>query len=223
MMFSILAQNGAIAAHEIAICTVAAMLLGLAIAAVYMFRSSYSKSFVVTVALLPTIIQSVIMLVNGNLGVGVAVAGAFSLIRFRSAPGGAREIFTIFFTMAVGLACGMGHVVYATLFTLFVCAAAMLLTLSRFGKGKRSDKRLRVTLPEDVDYMHVFDDVFEKYTHRSELLKVRTTNLGSLYELQYDITLKDADTEKAMLDEIRQRNGNLTVSCGIPASSHEEL
>lgn len=223
MLSSILAQSGTIAAHEILICTLVSLALGLVIAAVYMFKNRYSKPFVITIALLPAIIQSVIMLVNGNLGAGVAVMGAFSLIRFRSAPGSAREILTIFLTMAVGIACGMGYVVYAALFALVVGAAALALTLSRFGEGKRSDKRLRVTVPEDLDYTHAFDDIFEKHTAGHKLCKVRTTNLGGLYELQYDITLKNMDDEKEMLDEIRRRNGNLTVICGIPATSHDEL
>ena len=223
MLSSILAQNGSITTWEITLCTLASIALGLVIAAVYMFKNSYSKPFVTTIALLPVVIQSIIMLVNGNLGAGVAVMGAFSLIRFRSAPGGAREILTIFFTMAVGLACGMGYIAYAALFTLTVGAVTTVLTLSPFGDGKRNDKRLRITIPEDLDYSHVFDDIFKEFTDKADLRKVRTTNLGGLYELQYDITLKNAETEKAMLDEIRQRNGNLTVSCGIAATARDEL
>jgi len=223
MLSSILAQNGTITTSEIFTCTLTSIVLGLVIAAVFMFKNSYSKPFVITVALLPVIIQSIIMLVNGNLGAGVAVMGAFSLIRFRSAPGGAREILTIFFTMAVGLACGMGYIVYAALFTLMVGAVTMALTLSPFGDGKQNNKRLRITVPEDLDYSHVFDDIFKKFTDKADLRKVRTTNLGGLYELQYDIALKHTDMEKAMLDEIRQRNGNLTVSCGIAATARDEL
>lgn len=223
MLYSILAQNGAITTAEILICTLVSLVLGLVIAAIYMYKNSASKPFVVTITLLPVIIQSVIMLVNGNLGTGVAVMGAFSLIRFRSAPGSAREILTIFFTTAVGLACGMGYVVYAALFTLIVGVATVALTLSRFGEGKQSDKRLRITVPEDLDYTHAFDDLFDKFTGSHRLYKVRTTNLGGLYELQYDITLRNMDAEKEMLDEIRRRNGNLTVSCGIPAAARDEL
>lgn len=223
MLSSILAQNGAISAQEILLCTLVSLILGVVTAAVYMYKNRYAKPFVVTVALLPVIIQSLIMLVNGNLGTGVAVMGAFSLIRFRSAPGGAREILTIFLTMAIGLACGMGYVIYAILFTLITGAAAIALTLSRFGESKQSDKRLRVTIPEDLDYTHAFDNVFERFTAAHTLCKVRTTNMGGLYELNYDITIKDMDEEKTMLDEIRQRNGNLTVICGMAAVSKDEL
>ncbi len=223
MLSSVLAQNGSITAGEILLCTLAALVLGAAAAAVYMFRNRASKSFAVTVALLPLVIQSVIMLVNGNLGAGVAVMGAFSLVRFRSAPGGAREIFTIFFSMAIGLACGMGYLAYAALFTATTGLASVLFSATRFGESGRTDKRLRVTVPEDLDYTHAFDDIFARYTRNCTLSKVRTTNLGGLYELQYDLTLEDADSEKAMLDEIRQRNGNLTVVCGMPAAAHDEL
>jgi hypothetical protein len=223
MLYSFLAQNGTITAFEMLICTLVSIALGLVVALTYMYKNSYSKPFVTTIALLPVIIQSVILLVNGNLGTGVAVAGAFSLIRFRSVPGGAREILTVFFTMAVGLACGMGYLAYAALFTLIVGAASIALTLSGFGDGKAGEKRLRITVPEDLNYTHAFDDIFETFTTKSQLHKVRTTNLGGLYELQYDITLKNTDDEKAMLDQIRGRNGNLTVGCGIPAINRDEL
>ncbi len=223
MLYSILGQSGAITIVEILICILVSLVLGLVIAAIYMYKNSASKPFIITIALLPVIIQSVIMVVNGNLGTGVAVMGAFSLIRFRSAPGSAKEILTIFFTMAVGLACGMGYVLYAALFTLIVGAALLALTRSGFGEGTRNDKRLRITVPEDLDYTHAFDDIFDRFTGSRRLYKVRTTNLGGLYELQYDITLKNMDAEKEMLDKIRQRNGNLTVSCGIPAVARDEL
>lgn len=223
MLSSILAQNGAITAGEIIICTLVSIALGFMISAVYMYKNRYSKPFVITLALLPVMVQSVIMVVNGNLGAGVAVMGAFSLVRFRSVPGSSREILTIFFAMAAGLSCGMGYVLYGLLFTAIVAAVTLTLTLTSFGEGKQSDKRLRITVPEDMDYTHLFDDVFAAYTSKHLLCKVRTTNLGGLYELQYDIILRQADTEKAMLDEIRQRNGNLTVSCGIPAIARDEL
>ena len=223
MLDSILAQNGAIAVAEIAICTGVSILLGIVIAAVYMFRNTYTKNFVITVALLPVLIQSVIMVVNGNLGAGVAVMGAFSLIRFRSAPGGAKEIVTIFYAMAVGLACGMGYVTYAAAFTVVVAAAMLAMTLVKLGDAGMLDKNLRITIPEDLDYTHLFDDLFKRYTRKWSLQKVRTTNLGGLYELQYNITLKNPSEEKQMLDNLRQRNGNLTISCGVPVTSREEL
>lgn len=223
MLSSILAQNGTITAGEIAICTGVALGLGLLIAIVYMFRNRYSKAFAVTLALLPLMIQSVIMVVNGNLGTGVAVAGAFSLVRFRSAPGSAKEISAIFFAMAVGLACGMGYVVYAIFFTLLVCAAMIALNLCNFGEADLKSRNLRITIPENLNYSHLFDDLFEKYTSAHVLQKVRTTNMGGLYELQYAIALKSPEIEKELLDEIRQRNGNLTISCGLQVTSKDEL
>lgn len=223
MLSSILAQSGTITTGEIAICTGIALLLGLVIALVYTYRNPYTKSFILTIALLPVIIQSVIMVVNGNLGAGVAVMGAFSLVRFRSVPGGAREILTIFFAMATGLACGMGYVLYAALFTLVVCAATLLLTFLPFGEGQPRDKMLRVTIPEDLDYAHLFDDLFSTYTTRWTLEKVRTTNMGGLFELQYRITLKDVDLEKRFLDNLRKRNGNLKILCGSQVTARDEL
>lgn len=223
MLSSILGQNGSITAAEVLICTIASIGIGLVIAGVYMFRNHYSKHFVITIAILPLIIQSVIMLVNGNLGTGVAVMGAFSLIRFRSAPGSAREILTIFTTMAVGLACGMGYILYAICFTVVVALVTLLLTWTRFGDENLLDKRLRVTIPEDLDYAHVFDDIFDTYLNSVQLSRVRTTNLGGLYELQYDIRFKKTDIEKAFLDDIRKRNGNLSVSCGVPITVANEL
>lgn len=224
MLDSILAQSGAITFQEIAICTAVSLVLGLVIAFVYMFRNVYTKSFVITVALMPVLVQSVIMVVNGNLGTGVAVMGAFSLVRFRSAPGGAKEIVTIFFSMAVGLACGMGYVFYSAVFAVAIGLVMMLLSLFRLGEGKQDAKSLRITIPEDMDYTDAFDDLFARYTRESKLRKVRTTNLGDLYELQYDIVIKDNAKEKEMLDKIRQRNGNLTISCGMPvAAARDEL
>ena len=223
MLSSILAQSGTISAMEIAICTGTALGLGLMIAIVYMFKNSYSKAFAGTLALLPLMIQSVIMVVNGNLGTGVAVAGAFSLVRFRSAPGSAKEISAIFFAMAVGLACGMGYVTYAVIFTILVCTAMLALNLLHFGDANVRDRNLRITIPENLNYAHLFDDLFKKYTSAHSLQKVRTTNMGGLYELQYAISLKSTEIEKELLDEIRQRNGNLTISCGMRVTSRDEL
>ena len=205
------------------ICTAASLLLGILCACIYMYRNVYSKSFVVTLALLPTMVQIVIMLVNGNLGAGVAVAGAFSLVRFRSVPGTAREIGSIFFAMAIGLATGMGYIGFAVLFLLLIGGMMLLLSLSSFGERKETEKQLKITIPENLDYEGLFDDIFEKYTNQAELTKVRTTNMGSLYELQYDIRLKGTQIKKEFLDAIRCRNGNLNVVCGRVATGHDEL
>ena len=206
------------------LCLLSSLLLGAVIAAAYMFRSRYTKSCVVTLALLPAIVQVVIMLVNGNLGTGVAVMGAFSLVRFRSVPGSAREIGSLFLAMAVGLATGMGYIGIAVLFTLILAAAGFLYTITRFGETRRMEKELKVTIPESLDYSGIFDDLFAAYTSRSEMISVKTTQMGSLYQLHYRIELKEPAKEKELLDAIRCRNGNLDILCGrVPANSGEEL
>ena len=205
------------------VCTLASLLLGLGTAFIYMHRSTYSKSFVITLALLPAMVQLVIMLVNGNIGAGVAVAGAFSLVRFRSVPGSAKEIGCIFFAMAIGLATGMGYLFFALLFFLVIGAALLLLNTTRFGENRCGDSILRIVIPESLDYEGLFDDLFETYTNGAELIRVKTTNMGSLYELTYQIRLKTPAARKAFLDELRCRNGNLTISCGRILSDREEL
>ncbi len=205
-------------------CSLASVLLGLAIAVCYMICSDrYSKSFVITLAVLPILVQAVIMLVNGNLGVGVAVMGAFSLVRFRSMPGTAREIGSVFFAMAIGLATGMGYIGYAVVFTAVVAVMFILLSKTRFGEKKEAPRHLKVTIPENLNYIGLFDDIFERFTSFSKLEKVKTTNLGSMFEVTYAIELKEAGLEKEMIDEIRTRNGNLTITCGQPSKVAEEL
>ena len=223
MLDSIFTTTGSIAVGEIALCALLSLVLGIVIACVYMYRNTYTKNFVVTIALLPALIQSVIMVVNGNLGAGVAVMGAFSLVRFRSAPGTAKEIVSIFFAMAVGLAAGMGYVAYAALFTILISAVMLLLATIRFGEKDSGVKSLKVVIPEDTDYSHLFDDLFSLYAWSATLERVRTTNLGGLYELQYTIKLKDPDKEKELLDQIRQRNGNLNLTCGRLVAAAGEL
>ena len=205
------------------VCTLASLVLGAVIAAAHMFRGTYTKSFVVTLALLPAVVQMVIMLVNGNLGAGVAVAGAFSLVRFRSAPGTAKEICSIFLAMAVGLATGMGYLGVAALFTAILCLVGVAYTLTGFGEGKQAEKDLKITIPESLDYTGMFEDLFDRYTRSHELLSVRTTDMGSLFKLHYRIVLKDVSKEKEFMDELRCRNGNLEISCGRVAVSREDL
>ena len=190
---------------------------------VYMYRNTYSKGFVITLALLPAMVQSVILLVNGNLGVGVAVMGAFSLVRFRSIPGSASEIASIFFAMAVGLATGMGFIGYAVLFTVVISIMMMLYATVRFGESRGTQRTLKIVIPEDLDYTDLFNNLLEEFTTKATLERVGTTNLGSLYELKYIITLKDVKREKEMIDKIRQRNGNLNITCGRVATGKEEL
>ena len=202
----------------------AALVLGLALALIYCYRARHTKSFVMTLALLPAIVCVVIAMVNGNVGAGVAVAGAFSLVRFRSAPGSARDISFIFLAMCVGLVCGMGYILYAVLVTLIIGAASVLFqTVGLGGHGMGSDRSLRVTVPEDLDFTSLFDDIFDRYTTYCELTNVKTTNMGSLYRLTYNIGLAHQGTEKQMIDEIRCRNGNLEVMLGHQEQATNEL
>ena len=195
------------------ICTAVSIVLGILTALVYMFRNRCSQSFAITLAVLPAIVQVVIMLVNGNIGAGVAVAGAFSLVRFRSAPGTAKEIGAIFLAMAIGLATGMGYVTLAVLFFVIIGTFMLLLNLVKFGDGDRAERSLKITIPENLDYDGIFDDLFTQYTERATLEKVKTSNMGTLYELQYSIVLKSKEIPKAFIDELRTRNGNLNITC----------
>jgi len=204
-------------------CMAVSLVLGLIIAGVFMFRNTYTKGFVVTLALMPAIVQMIIMLVNGNLGTGVAVMGAFSLVRFRSVPGRAEEISSIFQAMAVGLATGMGYIGIAALFVLIVGGAGILLSCSRFGKQKTDIRVLRITIPESLDYTTVFDELFKQYLKNWDLKQVKTTNMGSLYKLDYEVALKSPEEEKKMIDDLRCRNGNLEIFLGRPVSGREEL
>ena len=204
---------------------VSAMGAGLLIAVFYTYKAHYTKGFVVTVALLPAIVCVVIMMVNGSIGAGVAVAGTFSLVRFRSVPGGAREICAIFFAMAAGLAVGMGFIAYALLFTAVVGLAQLLLIKAGFGerRGGALERTLHITIPEDLDYAGVFDEPFAQYAAAYRLTAVKTTNLGSLFKLTYDITLKDGAKEKELIDALRCRNGNLEIACALQAACASEL
>ncbi|MBP5260802.1 MAG: DUF4956 domain-containing protein [Clostridiales bacterium] len=192
----------------------ASLILGLLLAVIHMYKNRYSKSFVATLAILPAIVCVVIMAVNGNIGAGVAVAGAFSLVRFRSAPGTAKEIGALFLAMTAGLLTGMGYILYAALFTAIIGMVILIYQALGFGDGKGDElkKSLRVTIPEDLDYTGVFDEVFEKYTTDHKLVSSKTSNMGSMFKLTYDVTLKTADIEKEFIDRLRCRNGNLEIS-----------
>ena len=214
---------GAVSAADFLLCCVFSVVLGAACAGVYMFRHSYSKNFVVTLALLPLIVQMVITLVNGNLGAGIAVMGVFNLVRFRSIPGSAKDIGSVFLAMAIGLATGMGYLAVAALFAGLMCLVNLLLSVSGFGKSAKGERILRMTIPEVLDYEGAFDDLFDTYTVRWELENVRTANMGSMYKLCYRIVLKGGISEKALLDDLRCRNGNLEISCGKVTSQDDLL
>lgn len=205
------------------LCCAASIVLGAAVAAIYMFRHTYSKNFVVTLALLPLIVQMVITLVNGNLGAGIAVMGVFNLVRFRSIPGSAKDIGSVFLAMAIGLATGMGFIALAVVFTIIVGIVNVGYVLSPFGKQKEPEKTLRVTIPEDLEYDGVFDEALGRYTDEFELVEVQTTNMGSLFQLEYAVRMREPGLEKRMIDEVRCLNGNLKVSLGRAAATKDVL
>ena len=203
-----------ISVSDFMLCLGFSLVLGILMSIAYMYRTRYTKSFVITLALLPAVVCIVIMMVNGNVGTGVAVAGAFSLVRFRSVPGTAKEICTLFLAMGAGLIAGMGYLGYATLFTVIMSLMFVLYNFLDLGSKRNAEayKTLTITIPEDLDYTGVFDDILSKYTVRYNLNFVKTTNMGSMFRLTYHITLRDPKKEKEMIDEIRCRNGNLEIS-----------
>lgn len=215
--------EGTLSIQTALICMVVSILLGLVMAFAYMIQGKYTKQFVITLVILPVLVQTVIMLVNGNLGTSVAVMGAFSLVRFRSLPGSARDISAIFFAMVVGLAAGMGFISYAVIITVLVCIIMVVLSKSKLGETKEEEKDLRITIPENLDYSEIFDDLFEKYAKIHSLNRVKTTNMGSMYELSYGVVIKADSSEKEFIDELRCRNGNLPIVCSRPVVGREEL
>ena len=214
---------GAVSAADFLLCCAASIVLGAACAGVYMFRHAYTKNFVVTLALLPLIVQMVITLVNGNLGAGIAVMGVFNLVRFRSIPGSAKDIGSVFLAMAVGLATGMGFLGLAVLFTAVVALVNLLFVLTPFGRPREPGKMLRITIPEDLEYDGVFDAVLGRYAAELELVEVTTTNMGSLFQLTYQLRMREPELEKAMIDELRCLNGNLKISLGMTPQVRETL
>ena len=213
-IFSSIITNGTLTGTEFVITMLCAFLCGLIIAGAYMIKNRYSMSFVTTLVLLPAIVELVIILVNGNIGAGVAVAGAFSLVRFRSAPGRGQEITGIFLAMAAGLATGMGYVGIAIIFSVVVSAANLLLKVLNFGTENKGMQRLRIAVPENLDYEERFEGTLKKYLKDYTYDEVRTTNMGSLYKLTLSVVLKDSISTKEMLDELRTLNGNLDISLG---------
>ena len=218
-------QASAINIADFGMATGMSLALGMVIAVAYMYKTRFTKSFVVTLALLPAIICVIIMMVNGSIGTGIAVAGAFSLVRFRSVPGTAKELCTLFFAMATGLIAGTGYLGIAVIFTAVMCLAFVIYSSLDFGSSRNADryKTIRVMIPEDLDYSGVFEDIFSEYTSSCELIQVKTTNMGSMFRLTYDIVLKDPAHEKEFIDRIRCRNGNLEINVSRQATTATEL
>ena len=222
---SVYTSSEALSASAFLIVIGSALVLGALHALLYGFNNRSSKSFAVTLATLPAIVSVVILMVSGSIGAGVAVAGTFSLVRFRSAPGSAKEIAAVFTSMALGLACGMGYPGFAFLFGLILALVDTLYAHSSFGeiRGGSLHKTLLITVPESLEYNGVFDDIFTEYTREARLVRVKTTNLGSLNRLSYELTLKRPGCEKAMIDELRCRNGNLEISLGEQSTDSNQL
>ncbi len=213
-MFQSIFAGGIITTGDVFLALGAALVAGIVFATLCFVKTRSTKSFLVATAMLPMVVALVIILVNGNVGAGIAIAGAFSLVRFRSAPGTAKEICIIFVAMAAGLAFGMGYLAYGAIF-LVACGVFLLLAeLFKFWDKKPvlKEKHVRITIPENLDYTNVFDDIFEKYTEKYDLMRIKTTNMGSMFRVEYDIVMKDVAQEKEMVDEIRIRNGNLEVA-----------
>ena len=204
-------------------CIGVAIALGLVAAFCYMYKNMYSKTLVVTIAILPPIVCVLIMLVSGSLGAAVAVGGVFALTRFRSAQGSAREITQIFLSMAVGLVTGLGYIYIAMILVGLIEALAITFAITKFGESSSKRRTLKVSIPEELDYTDVFDDLFEKYTTSANLIRVKLKNLGTIFQLTYDINLKDVKEEKKFIDEIRVRNANLDVICSRIITGADEL
>lgn len=204
-------------------CLGVSIALGLIAAFSYMFRNQYSKTLVITISLLPPIVCVLIMLVSGSIGAAVAVGGVFALTRFRSAQGSAKEITQIFLSMAVGLTTGLGYIYIAIILVIVIETMSVVFSLVKFGESKPERRTLKVSIPEELNYTTLFDDLFEKYTNKHELVKVKLKNLGTIFQLTYDIELKDVKEEKAFIDEIRVRNANLDILCSQVVSSSRDL
>ena len=215
--------NGTLTLGTFLLAFGASMALGLILSVVFMYKNTYTKSFISALVLIPAVETVVIMLVNDNLGVGLSVAGSFALIRFRSVKGNAKELAAVFIAMTIGIICGTGYVAIAGIFTLLLCAAMFLMTLFDFGRQSDDEKYLKITVPESLNYDEVFDEILQKYTKSCELESVKTLTLGSLFRVEYRIIMKDAGKTKKMIDEIRTRNGNLEIMCGRNATNREEL
>jgi len=205
------------------ICTATSLICGFLLSLAHLYKNRSTKSFTITIALLPLIVQIIIMLVNGNLGTGIAAAGAFSLVRFRSVPGSAKEILSIFMAMAVGLATGVGYIGVSIIFTAILVIMSLVYTSLNFGDNTKNSRELRITVPESLNFTNAFDDVFKEFTVSHQLKRVKTTNMGSLFQLTYSIKLKNSEKEMEFIDKLRCRNGNLEIQSSYHPTITEEL
>ena len=208
---------------DVFICISIAIVLGLIIAGCYMFRNEYSRNLIISLSIMPVIVTVLIMLVSGSIGAAIAVGGVFALTRFRSAQGTSREITQILLAMATGLTLGLGYIYIAILLVIIVEAMCIIFNLTKFGEASSKRRTLKITIPEELDYNELFDDLFDKYTIRATLTKVKLKNLGTLFQLTYDITLKDVKLEKQFIDDLRVRNANLDILCSRVITGSDEL
>ncbi|MBQ9011168.1 MAG: DUF4956 domain-containing protein [Bacilli bacterium] len=205
------------------ICLLTSFILGLVVAIMHKKVTKSNENFISTLVILPMVVSVVIMIVNGNLGTAVAVVGAFSLIKFRSIPGNSKEILSVFFAMAIGLSVGTGYIAYAIIFTIITAISSLLINAIKLGKNIQEEKVLKITIPEDLNYQNVFTDIFDKYLNSYKLQKTKTTNMGSLFELTYNVQLKEDTIEKELIDKIRVKNGNLKIILTNPIIEKEKL
>jgi hypothetical protein len=225
-IFTATASDNAISITSSLIGIAVALVLGIVISCVYMYickKDGYSKSFIIGLVILPAIVSVVILLIGSNVARAFSMAGAFALVRFRSAPGNARDISVVFFAMASGLACGLGYVVFACLFVVIMLAVLLVLNAVHFAESKEVKKQLKITIPETLNYTNTFDDIFDKYLTSRTLKKVRTTNMGTMFELTYNVNMKNDIDEKNFIDELRTRNGNLNIIMGIAETNSDIL
>ena len=223
-MFGSIIETTGLTVQSAVICTLASLVLGFAAAMLYRLRNPHaSRNLMVSMVVLPALVQAVIMLVNGSVGAGIAVMGAFNLVRFRSTPGSSRDICFIFYAMGIGLATGMGYVGFAVMLAVVVGAVLAVLTFLPAFNARGGAKQLRIMIPEDLNYMDCFDDIFAEYLSSWKLMQAKTTSMGTLFDLRYEVVLKDASREKELIDKIRVRNGNLTVCCGVLTADRDEL
>ena len=211
-------SDGSISITQSVIAIGVALIIGFVIAAVYMFickKEGYQKNFIIGLAMLPAVVAVVILLVGSNVARAFSMAGAFALVRFRSAPGSAKDISIVFFTMAAGLACGLGYVTFAAVFVAVMLIVLIGATAIGFGDRNIGKKQLKITIPENLNYSSVFDDLFDKYTSEYKMSRVKTTNMGTMYELTYEVRLKDESQEKDFIDQLRIRNGNLNITMAL--------
>ena len=196
----------------------AAVIIGLVIGITYMYacnKSEYNKDLIVGLVLLPAIVSVVIMLIGSNVARAFSMAGAFALVRFRSAPGNAKDIAVVFFAMASGLACGLGYITFAVIFTVVIILVLVTLSITNFADKNAGKRQLRITIPENLNYTHAFDGIFDNFLSSKELTKVKTTNMGTMFELTYIIEMNKDINEKEFIDSLRVVNGNLNITLGM--------